>query len=252
MVGLNGTSVVRVLLSGAVSSGEVFQPMHWSSPFASQPNANAASTGIVDKVSGQPALKSNRVTIRRFAAKWHGFGVAIQNRSLSFDYWATRPLLLGHSFECAGLELPNDWNDVLQRFIDLADPAIKISRVASSSGTIMRCVATRDGTLEFALFVSQEPVQASRQWLQLQLGRPVNALLVLAGRPPVGAADFGPIVCACNNIGRFQITSSISQMPNANLNAICEATRAGTGCGSCRPEIQKIMNETPSFAEAAE
>jgi NAD(P)H-nitrite reductase large subunit len=30
----------------------------------------------------------------------------------------------------------------------------------------------------------------------------------------------------------------------ASLQSVCEQTRAGTGCGSCRPEVQRIVDVT--------
>jgi assimilatory nitrate reductase catalytic subunit len=111
---------------------------------------------------------------------------------------------------------------------------------------------TRAGFLQFAFFASANPVQASRNWLQQLLGTKIVAAQVLAGRPLSAAVDIGPIVCACNGIGRKQIDAAISAVPLASLHMICETTRAGTGCGSCRPEIQKIMSAIPRFALAAE
>ena len=59
--GTEGKLVLRVLVTDAVSEGEVFQPMHWSDSYASASKANAVTRGITDPVSGQPALKSGTV-----------------------------------------------------------------------------------------------------------------------------------------------------------------------------------------------
>jgi assimilatory nitrate reductase catalytic subunit len=249
--GANGSSVVRVLVSDAVADGEVFQPMHWSTVFASAPKANALSISIVDPVSGQPALKSARVAVQRFDAAWYGYGVTVENPTLAFDYWAVRPLDKGQSFECAGLECPPDWRSVLSKLVDFNDEGLSIAFVRASSGSF-RCVVTRQGLLQFAFFAGSTPVQASRDWLQQLLGRKVVATAVLAGRPAVGQADTGPIVCACNGVGSAQIKSAIAALPDASLHMICEKTRAGTGCGSCRPEVLKLMNATNHQRLAAE
>jgi assimilatory nitrate reductase catalytic subunit len=249
--GGNGSSVVRVLVSDSVADGEVFQPMHWSAVFASAPKANAASVGVVDPVSGQPALKSARVAVRRFDAAWYGYGVTVENPTLAFDYWALRPLDGGQSFECAGLECPADWRVALGKLVDFNDESLRIAFVQASSGAF-RCVVTREGVLQFAFFASDTPVQASRHWLQQLLGQKVMATAVLAGRPVAGQMDAGPIVCACNGVGATQIKSAIAAMPGASLHMICEKTRAGTGCGSCRPEVLKLMGATSQRLLAAE
>jgi assimilatory nitrate reductase catalytic subunit len=250
--GANGASVLRVLLTEAVSPGEVFQPMHWSNTFASASKANAATRGITDPVSGQPALKSGQVTIQQFPVRWFGFGVMQSKRQPEFDYWAFRPLANGQSFECAGLEQPDDWYSLFGQFIDIDDPGLDVSTVASPSTGTFRCAVTRNRRLEFAFFASTKPVEASRHWLQQLLGTKVESAKILAGRPIAAIADIGPIVCACNGIGRNQISVAAVAMPGATLHAICESTRAGTGCGSCRPEIQRIINGTPIYEQAAE
>ena len=249
--GANGTSIARVLISDAVSDGEVFQPMHWSSVFACEPKANASSLGVVDPVSGQPALKSARVAIQRFDAAWYGYGVTIANPELAFDYWAVRPLARGHSFECAGLASPEDWRFVLCDLVDFGNANLSIAFVTASPG-VFRCVVTREGLLQFAFFASRSPVAATRHWLQEAVGQKVVATAVLAGRPVAGLPDAGPIICACNGVGTLQIRAAIDAMPEASLHMICEKTRAGTGCGSCRPEVLKLMSAMRPRLLAAE
>ena len=250
--GAHGASVLRVLVTDAVSRGEVFQPMHWSNTFASASKANAATSGVLDPVSGQPALKSGRVAIKRFAAHWFGFGVMLSTRQPDFDYWAVRPLAVGQAFECAGLERPENWNNRLSQLVDLSDASLDVSTVTSHATGAFRCVVTKERRLQFAFFASEQPVEVSRHWLQLLLGTEVEPTKILAGRPSVGTADIGPIVCACNGISRGQICAVTAAMSGATLHTICEVTRAGTGCGSCRPEIQRIINGTPVYAQAAE
>jgi assimilatory nitrate reductase catalytic subunit len=250
--GQNGSSTARVLITDTVSTGEIFQPMHWSATFASRPKANASTLPIIDPISGQPALKSGRVTIRKFEAQWFGFGVSISEGSPSFDYWAARPLALGHSFECAGLKVPEIWEKLLHPFIKEKRSSLALATLESKSSRAYRCVATIEGRLQFAFFASEKPVEASRTWLQNMLGQSVEPAKILAGRPSAKASDVGPLVCACNSVGRNQITAAISLNPDATLNSICEFTKAGTGCGSCRPEVQRLLQASLVFAQAAE
>ncbi len=246
--GSNGSSIVRVLVSDAVSSGSIFQPMHWSNSFASAAKVNASTLDVVDPISGQPALKSGQVSIRRFAAQWFGFGVLAGNNRPTFDYWAARPLAAGQSFECAGLEPPENWSNLMAHLIDHDDADFEVSQVTSTSAKVFRCVALRRGKLHFAFFASERPVAANRHWLQQALGTEVGALQCLAGRPAAAVADTGPIVCSCNAIGRLQIRAAAKSNPGATTQQLCELTRAGTSCGSCRPEVQKILRESQKWA----
>ena len=48
-------------------------------------------------------------------------------------------------------------------------------------------------------------------------------------------------ICDCNAVSKGDIIEAV--MAGARgLQAVCDATRAGTGCGSCRPEVQEIID----------
>ena len=52
----------------------------------------------------------------------------------------------------------------------------------------------------------------------------------------------GKLVCSCNNVGSQNITDKISAGCD-NLKDLCTATAAGLGCGSCRPEVKRLLDE---------
>jgi ferredoxin-nitrate reductase len=52
----------------------------------------------------------------------------------------------------------------------------------------------------------------------------------------------GKLVCSCNQVG----TGNLNQLITAGhktLHDLCEQSGAGSGCGSCKPEIQQILKE---------
>lgn len=55
----------------------------------------------------------------------------------------------------------------------------------------------------------------------------------------------GELVCACNNVGHGNIVEAIND-GNHTLNDIVSCTGAGTGCGSCKPEVKAILDEEMS------
>ncbi len=50
----------------------------------------------------------------------------------------------------------------------------------------------------------------------------------------------GKLVCSCNTIGSGNIEKAIESGCDT-LESVCQKTSAGTGCGSCRPEIKRIL-----------
>ncbi len=53
----------------------------------------------------------------------------------------------------------------------------------------------------------------------------------------------GKLVCSCNQVGEGNLKKIIGGGCDT-LNGLCQASGAGLGCGSCKPEIQKLLNES--------
>jgi assimilatory nitrate reductase catalytic subunit len=64
---------------------------------------------------------------------------------------------------------------------------------------------------------------------------------VLSGRSIEGLPDPGPLVCACFGVGLSAIRAAIENGATVNVNDIGKALRAGTNCGSCLPELERIV-----------
>ena len=47
-------------------------------------------------------------------------------------------------------------------------------------------------------------------------------------------------ICNCNGVSKSQLVAAI-QDGCRNLKSLCSTTRAGTGCGSCKPEVQAVL-----------
>ncbi|MGV3764152.1 molybdopterin-dependent oxidoreductase, partial [Parapedobacter sp.] len=50
----------------------------------------------------------------------------------------------------------------------------------------------------------------------------------------------GKVVCSCNQVGEGNLTNLI-RSGCAELGALCDASGAGSGCGSCRPQVMAIL-----------
>lgn len=50
----------------------------------------------------------------------------------------------------------------------------------------------------------------------------------------------GDLVCSCNNVGKGNIEEEI-EAGCSDFKELCKRTAAGTGCGSCKPEVKSIL-----------
>ena len=51
----------------------------------------------------------------------------------------------------------------------------------------------------------------------------------------------GKMICSCGGIGEGNIINKIKE-GSRELKALCAASGAGQGCGSCKPEVEAILN----------
>ncbi len=52
----------------------------------------------------------------------------------------------------------------------------------------------------------------------------------------------GKLVCSCNNVGEGNLCAAIEK-GHSTLSEVCHATGAGLGCGSCKSEIQRLIDK---------
>ena len=71
----------------------------------------------------------------------------------------------------------------------------------------------------------------------------IDRIGLMVGEPVEKGADTGPTVCSCFGVGRNTICAAIREK---NLKTTAEITgclKAGGNCGSCVPELKKLLSE---------
>jgi len=68
---------------------------------------------------------------------------------------------------------------------------------------------------------------------------------------PASAADLpdDAQICNCNGVTKGRLAQAV-QGGCRSLRALCDATRAGTGCGSCKPQVQQVLEACAGDAVA--
>lgn len=250
--GVNGRSIiVRALLTDRQMRGSVFVPMHWTGETAPSARVDTLVSSRADPISGQPALKMAHVSVTRHAAQAHGFLVTrTRPCDLPFAYWAIAKIEGGYRLEFAGDPPSEGWKSWLRQSLLLQDHHEFSGYVDRQAGD-HRLLCFEEDHLVAALFVSPEPVCVSRQWAVSQLeerhgDRQARSRLI-AGRPAAGRPDKGAIVCSCFSVGINEINAA-AQSGCRSVEAVGAALSAGTNCGSCRPEIRRILDATQALA----
>lgn len=113
-----------------------------------------------------------------------------------------------------------------------------------------KCIVRKNKLVGAILLGNKDEFNDFRQWISdgLELDELRDKLLRSGGqsRP----ALIGHTVCACNQVGDGNIRQCL-QGGAASLQQIMENTGAGTGCGSCKPEIAALLAEYRYASEGA-
>ncbi|HEX2086137.1 MAG TPA: FAD-dependent oxidoreductase, partial [Solirubrobacteraceae bacterium] len=75
----------------------------------------------------------------------------------------------------------------------------------------------------------------------LETGRPVPPELLDAPEPAPAGAPRSQLVCSCNAVSRDTIERAIADGGLERLEQVALATRATTGCGGCRDEVEVLL-----------
>jgi assimilatory nitrate reductase catalytic subunit len=235
----HGEAVLRVLASDNQQPGSVFVPMHWSAENSSLARACALVQSATDPFSGQPEAKATPCRIAPLAMSHYGFVLTRQPiETADLSYWTKARMTAGEAVFFALEAPPPTWSDWADRLLPQGE---RLAYQDAGSGQF-RAAVLRDQRLEGLVYVADGPTLPSVEWLKacftLSAIAKKDRRSLLAGRS-VDHADEGPIVCACFQVGRTRIEAAIDKGAGTAKD-IGIATRAGTNCGSCLPELKRL------------
>ncbi len=238
-----GRAVLRVLISDRMQPGQVFAPMHWTGETAPSGRVDALVAPVTDPISGQPESKASTVAIRPFAAAWYGFAIAAGPVRPDTAYWAKAQTRGGWRVELAGDTNPDDWEATARDLFGLSEEVPAVTLIDPSRG-LARLAFLQNGRLVAALYAGPRPVGVSRSFLSARLGAEADGA-ILSGRPGADIPDPGATVCACFDVGLNTILSAIEIGGLTDVDQIGAALQAGSNCGSCKPELQALLDRSP-------
>ena len=240
-----GKILLRAQITDRQRRGSVFAPIHWTDLFAAKARIDALVAPALDPISGQPESKASAVRVAPFDVAWHAFALMRKKpENLACAYWAMARTAGGWRVELAGTDEVEDGEVFARRLFGLDTEPCEFSAMRDAREKSFRGVATRDGGIMGAIFVAPGPVAVARAWACEQFAREdVKPLALLAGRPPRACRDPGRKVCVCLNVGANTILDAIEEKSLSSADAVSAVTGAGSGCGSCKPEIERLLGQ---------
>jgi assimilatory nitrate reductase catalytic subunit len=240
-----GEAIALAHVTDRQRRGSLFMPMHWTDAFAPSGRANPLVTGHVDPVSGQPEFKHTPARIYGYRETWAGFCLTrdpVARPKGASVIWRRIPHEGAHLHEFAGRGDAGE-RDVVRRAL-LRDALGERLHYEDEHTHTLREAWIRDGRLTHVFYIGKRlPL---RDWLAAAFASDGitddTRRWLLHGRAPGVRADASPIVCACAGVSAGQLQTAIAGGA-CSFDIIGAATRAGVTCGSCRPEIARLLAE---------
>ncbi len=247
-----GEAVVIAQLSDRQRPGDLFMPMHWTAAFAPSGRANPLVGACVDARSGQPEFKHTPARIRPYRETWRGFFLAREGWAAPAGLdliWRRIPQTGCQLHEFAGRGDERE-REALRLALARGATAAPL-RFEDVSAGVLREAHLAGERLDRVMFTTTQGALPPRDWLvelfaAEALGAQDRAALLI-GRAPGRIVQAGPMVCACLGVRAQRIAAAIAEGADS-LEAIGESTGAGSNCGSCRPEIARLL-KAPTGAE---
>lgn len=250
-----GSLILPVQRDDHLQHGQAFLPMHWGDRFLKGLGINALTQASVDPLSRQPALKQAGIQVEAIDLPWQFF--ALVEGQVQHRFEALRPLF--EAFDYASFSLAGrDRSALVIQAAAHHAPTAELMKILDGllrldEGPVLayddplRSVGKRvrleDGRL-VALRLAGET--AARHWLKaLWLDGTVNPelrrwLLAPISSPPNG----GPMandrtLCNCMNVSQQAVCDGIAE--GLDLPGLKQTLGCGTSCGSCVPEIKRLL-----------
>ncbi|QGM94419.1 nitrate reductase [Methylocystis rosea] len=234
-----GSCVLRAVVTDRQPAGHIFAPIHWTDETAADARIGALVAPFVDPFSGQPESKATPaiVTPMRFARQ----GFLLSRGSITLPegvWWARVAVADGYGYRVAADLSDDAWTDVIRaaaacedviQLIDETKSLLSGATFLGDRATLIWALAPVSPSWDLALelFARDRLDQSER-------------LSLLSGRSGRQLTNDGPLVCSCFSVGQKQIEAAIREGCRSALD-VGKATRAGSNCGSCQPEIQRLI-----------
>ena len=127
--------------------------------------------------------------------------------------------------------------------IDAANDADEVIQIIEDRRGIYRKLVIRDGRLAGAVVVGEaDSAPALARWFDRADTLPPNRLDVFCS-PDVSTAAADPEICNCHHVTEATLVGAIRD-GCTTLPQLAAATKAGTGCGSCRGDLARLILKT--------
>ncbi|MDQ0024593.1 assimilatory nitrate reductase catalytic subunit [Variovorax paradoxus] len=280
-----GSILLPARASAEIGLSQAFVAMHWGEEYLSGCSStgtplagiNALTSPAYCPTSKQPELKHTPVKILKAELPWSLLAMAwLPPETALAAHQALKPLMAmfpfatcvpfsgntpgeersGILFRAAAHDAPAD--ELIDRIEGLlglvGSDALRYADRRRGQRRVARLVRRADGNAGLEAFLLGGDTSAEA-WIGTLLREEIPAqtygrlLLSPGARAPVAVQSRGQPVCTCFNVTDLAIRAELgrcSGTPEERLASLQGALKCGTNCGSCLPELKRMVRATPA------
>uniref|UniRef100_UPI003F69E5D5 nitrate reductase n=1 Tax=Variovorax beijingensis TaxID=2496117 RepID=UPI003F69E5D5 len=280
-----GSILLPVQASAEIGLSQAFVAMHWGEEYLSGCSStgtplagiNALTTSAYCPTSKQPELKHTPVKILKAELPWSLLAMAwLPPDAALAAHQALKPMMAmfpfatcvpfsgntpgeersGILFRAAAHDAPADETiDRIEGLLGLrGSDALRYADRRRGQRRVARLVRRADGNAGLEAFLLGGDTSAEA-WIGTLLREEIPAqsygrlLLSPGAHAPVAVQSRGHPVCTCFNVTDLAIQAELGRCtgtPDERLAALQGALKCGTNCGSCLPELKRMVRATPA------
>jgi assimilatory nitrate reductase catalytic subunit len=251
-----GVVVLSVVASDEMRPGQTFLPMHWGAQFMNSGGANSLTLSALDPGSKQPELKHAAIRVEKLNLPWQLVVMRVAGTAAADFLARLQPLLKEFTYATTGLfgrEFPSiilrarHETPIALELIASIDALLEFREAGNLTYADVRRGISKRVMIERGAVTGVRLVgeTAARDWLKEIMAQGAAAdtvrpwVLAPLSSPPLGSRSRGRIVCNCVDVAEQDICSAIAQ--GADFAALRATLKCGTECGSCIPEVKKLV-----------
>lgn len=158
-------------------------------------------------------------------------------------YWSRVAQQSVTHFIMAGQQPVEDWPEWLQQRFGLDELTLQTAHLSQHG---FHLIGWRQGEVQLAFYARGRALELDRAAILAAFERPPHSgpqrLALLGGRCAPGQVMEGATVCSCFGVGEKRIIGAIQQGCHSTA-ALGEQLQCGTHCGSCLPELKKLIQQ---------
>lgn len=248
----HAAAVLRVQVSAGQQPGALFVPMHWTRTLTAGGIAGALPNPVVDPHSGQPELKHTPamiepVPVAAVAVVLARGELAVPATALFAVRQRTRE---GWRLQVSAAERPASLASWLQALLP-ATLGGEWQQAEHAGRAVL--LNLRDGFVQAVAVAADTPAALDEAAAHRLLAAPfpddADRAALFAGLPVGSGMQPARVVCAC-----FEVTDQTLRAAGqgcCSIEALGVATKAGTRCGTCIPELAVYLAPAGAVALAS-